>query len=105
MNKLTLDLRELLIVGYTQIVKSQLDRDQKVTVLLASMEDAYSFVDIVKSVPEKIKTLDNVIKAILQQTFECAIFMQEYWGSGFASTWSPLWSDICAEGLILQRKH
>jgi hypothetical protein len=70
---------------YTQIVRNQLDRDQKVIDLLASMENVYSFVDEIQSLRDKNPTLDNVIKLILQQTFECAIFIQEYVGSGFAS--------------------
>jgi hypothetical protein len=67
-------------------VGNQFDRDQKVIDLMASMEDVYSFVDEIQSLREKNKTLDKVIKLILQQTFECAIFIQEYAGRGFAST-------------------
>jgi hypothetical protein len=66
-------------------VKNQLDRDLKVIDLMASMENVYSFVDELQSLRDKNKTLDKVIKLILQQTFECAIFIQEYAGRGFAS--------------------
>lgn len=67
-------------------MKNQLDRDQKIIDLLTSMENVYSFVDEMQSVRDKNTTLDNVIKLILQQTFECAIFIQEYSGMGFASS-------------------
>ena len=69
-----------------QIVKNQLDRDRKIIDLLTSMEKVYSFVDEIQAVRDKNTTLDSVIKLILQQTFECAIFIQEYAGMGFAST-------------------
>lgn len=68
-----------------QIFKNQLDRDQKIVDLMASMADVYSFVDELKTVPDKINILENVIKSILQHTFECAMFIQEYSGQGFAS--------------------
>lgn len=49
------------------------------------MNNAYTFVDDVASLPEKVNSLENVIKAIVQQTFECALFIREYCGRGFAS--------------------
>jgi hypothetical protein len=67
------------------LVKDQLDRDQKVIDLMTSMENVYSFVDEIQSLRDKNNTLDKIIKLILQQTFECAIFIQEYTGRGFAS--------------------
>jgi hypothetical protein len=50
-----------------------------------SMENAYSFVDDCQSFPNKIKSWEKVIKAILRQTLECALFIQEYTQQGFAS--------------------
>jgi len=64
-------------------VKNQLDRDKKVIELTAAMENAYSFVDEIRAIPDKIKTLDNIIKTILLQTFECSVFIQEYAVCGF----------------------
>ena len=64
-------------------MKNQLDRDKKVIELTAAMENAYSFVDEIRAIPDKIKTLDNIIKTILLQTFECSVFIQEYAGCGF----------------------
>ena len=76
-----------------QAVQNQLDRDQKVADLLTSMENVYSFVDELTVFPEKIKSLEDVIKKILQQTFECAMFIQEFAGCGFASmSCCILWS-------------
>jgi len=69
-----------------QVVKNQLERDQRVVDLMAVMEHVYSFVDEIQSIPDKVKSLEKVIKTILQQTFECAIFIQDYSGLGFAST-------------------
>jgi predicted AAA+ superfamily ATPase len=67
-------------------VGNQFDRDQKVIELIGLMKDVYLFIDEIQSLREKNKTLDKVIKLILQQTFESAIFIQEYAGCGFAST-------------------
>lgn len=53
--------------------------------LMASMENVYSFVDDIQTVPDKIERLDDIIRDVLQQTFECAMFIQEYLGCGFAS--------------------
>jgi len=53
-------------------VGNQFDRDQKVIELIGLMEDVHSFVDKIQSLHEKNKTLDKVIKLILQQTFESA---------------------------------
>lgn len=53
---------------------------------MASMARVYSFVDEIKVVPDRVDSLDAVIKSILQHTFECAIFIREYSGQGFAST-------------------
>lgn len=49
------------------------------------MKDTYSFVNTIKTFPEKIPVLEDVVGQILQQTFECAMFIQEYAGCGFAS--------------------
>lgn len=47
------------------------------------MEDVFCFVDAVRSMPEKMQILDNIITDILKQTVECAIFIREYTGNGF----------------------
>jgi len=48
------------------------------------MENVYLFVDTVQEVPDKLVALEHVITGILKQTVECAIFIREYTGHGFA---------------------
>jgi hypothetical protein len=48
-----------------------------------TMEDVYSFVDTIQSLPCKLQLLENIIAKILKQTVECAIFIREYTGHGF----------------------
>lgn len=69
----------------------QLDRDLAIAELLAAMENVYSFVDVLQTFPEKIKILEDTITKILTQTVECAIFIREYSGNGFAGRDQPLY--------------
>lgn len=48
------------------------------------MENVYSFVDVIQSLPSKLELLEDIIVKILKQTVECAIFIREYTGHGFA---------------------
>jgi len=64
----------------------QLERDKKVVDLVTTMESVYAFVDVVRSYPDKLEVLKNIIENILNQTIECVIFIREYAGRGFAST-------------------
>ena len=66
-------------------MRAQLDRDQKLGALVKTMEDVYAFVDTIQSLPNKLQLLEDVIVKILNQTVECAIFIREYTGCGFAS--------------------
>jgi hypothetical protein len=88
-----------------QIAKDQLDRDQSVIDLMDSMERVYSFVDEIQSVPDKINILEKTIELILQQTFECAMFIQEYAGCGFTSASSAANAELSTEASLLQRKR
>lgn len=63
---------------------AQLAIDQSVTDLTKTMQDVYSFVDAIAAVPSKIQLLENIIQQIFIQTVECAIFIREYSGHGFA---------------------
>ncbi|KZP15984.1 hypothetical protein FIBSPDRAFT_794902 [Athelia psychrophila] len=49
------------------------------------MEDLYSFVGDVESLPGKIKQLEHTIVRILEQTTECGIFFREYTDHGFVA--------------------
>ena len=68
---------------YAQVVKNQLETDNKLLDLVKTMIDVWSFVDDVKSLPEKLKRLEEIIDNIQKQTVECAIFIREYTGHGF----------------------
>lgn len=47
------------------------------------MEQTFAFVDVIEVLPEKIALLDDTIKDILKQTFECALYIREYAQHGF----------------------
>jgi hypothetical protein len=48
------------------------------------MDEVYSFVDAIRLVPNKLQLLEDIIAKIMKQTVECAIFIREYTGKGFA---------------------
>jgi hypothetical protein len=48
------------------------------------MDNVCSFVDDVRLIPNKLQRLSDVIGDILKQMVECAIFIREYTGHGFA---------------------
>lgn len=47
------------------------------------MENVYSFVGAIQSLPDKLEILEEVTVKLLKQTVECAIFIREYTGHGF----------------------
>ncbi|EGN94359.1 hypothetical protein SERLA73DRAFT_162987 [Serpula lacrymans var. lacrymans S7.3] len=65
------------------VIRDQKDRDEQLFALISIMEDAYSFVGIVKALPSKVELLRNTIDKILLQTVESTIFIREYTGHGF----------------------
>ena len=48
------------------------------------MDDVCSFVEDIRLIPNKLQRLTDTIADILKQTVECAIFIREYTGHGFA---------------------
>jgi hypothetical protein len=64
------------------------------------MEEIYSFVDIIKSVPSKLQLLENIIAKILKQTVECAIFIREYTGHGFGGKYEAIGTDVLELNLV-----
>ena len=70
-----------------QTIKHQVERDKKVVDLVATMENIFTFVDVLKEYPEKltVQPIGDTIDSILRQTVETALFIQEYSGRGFAS--------------------
>ncbi|KAJ6616366.1 WD40 repeat-like protein [Mycena sp. CBHHK59/15] len=74
-----------------QVVIKQQETDDKLLKLIQTMVEVYSFVEDTESVSQKIKRLEETVLAIVKQTAECAIFIQEYTGTGFSAR--SLWSD------------
>ncbi|KAF7348855.1 WD40 repeat-like protein [Mycena venus] len=76
-----------------ETIKNQQAMDDKTLELVQNMVEVYSFVEDVEALSQKIKRVENVITEITKQTLECAIFLREYTGHGFAgrlmrNTWS-----------------
>ncbi|KAJ7121465.1 WD40 repeat-like protein [Mycena epipterygia] len=71
--------------------KKQQDTDAKLVKLVETMVDVYSFVGDVASLPQKIKSLENKALAIVQQTVEFALFIQEYTAHGFYRAVRNVW--------------
>ncbi|KZP15684.1 hypothetical protein FIBSPDRAFT_977365 [Athelia psychrophila] len=67
-----------------KIIVAQVAVDQSVADLASTMQGTYSFVDALEAVPSKIPLLEDIIQRIFIQTVECAIFIREYSGHGFA---------------------
>jgi hypothetical protein len=49
------------------------------------MANVYSFVEDIDFLAERIKSLEDKVLAIIKQTVECALFIQEYIVNGFCS--------------------
>ena len=50
------------------------------------MKELYSFVDDVDKLKDKIKSLEDVLIRIANQTTECGIFIKRYASHGFIGT-------------------
>jgi len=74
---------------YSQVVRNQLETDNKLVSLVNTMNDVWSFVEDVKSLPDKMRRLEDIIEKIQKQTVECSIFIREYLGHGFAGGLVP----------------
>ncbi|KAJ7209403.1 hypothetical protein C8J57DRAFT_1484281 [Mycena rebaudengoi] len=68
-----------------QAAKKEEDTDHKLCKLVQTMVDLYSFVGDTEFLTEKIKSLEDNVLAIVKQTLECALFIQEYTVNGFCS--------------------
>jgi hypothetical protein len=58
------------------------------------MDNVCSFVDEVRLIPNKLQHLSDVIADILKQMVECAIFIREYTGRGFAGWCQSVHLDV-----------
>ncbi|KAJ7366048.1 WD40-repeat-containing domain protein, partial [Mycena albidolilacea] len=72
-----------ILTAVYEIVKEQRETDDKVLELGQTMVEVYAFVENVDTLSHRIKHLEDVVTAILKQTFECALFIREYTGHGF----------------------
>ncbi|KAJ7618707.1 hypothetical protein FB45DRAFT_840460 [Roridomyces roridus] len=74
-----------ILTSVYQVVKKQQETDGKLTKLAKTMDEVYSFVKDLDFLPQKIKSLEQQASAIVKQTVECALFIQEYTQHGFGS--------------------
>jgi hypothetical protein len=65
-------------------VKQQQSNDEKILELIDTMNMVYLFVGDVDFLVDKIKSVEDKALAIVKQTVECALFIQEYTAHGFA---------------------
>ncbi|KAJ7089464.1 WD40 repeat-like protein [Mycena epipterygia] len=80
-------------------VKQQKETDEKLLDLVKTMDEVYSFVGDIDFLAQKIKSVEDKMLAILKQTVECALFIQEYTAHGFLnravrSTWNHAEKDM-----------
>ncbi|TCD69247.1 POC1 centriolar protein [Steccherinum ochraceum] len=67
-----------------KVVQGQFDRDARIIELLDTISGVYAFVDTIKTMSDLTPVLENNVDSALKQTMECALFIREYCGSGFA---------------------
>ncbi|KAJ7093766.1 WD40-repeat-containing domain protein [Mycena epipterygia] len=99
-----------ILTSVYRAAKKQQETDDKLLKLVETMVDVYSFVEDVEALPEKIKSLEDKALAIVQQTVECALFIQEYTANGFCErAVQNLWNhadkkidELCASFLKLK---
>jgi hypothetical protein len=59
------------------MVKAQQDRDEKISDLIRTMEETYSFVAMADKLQQN-PVLQDIVEQILKQTIECGWFIQTY---------------------------
>jgi len=64
-------------------MSDQVERYNQLLSLVKTTEDVCSFVDAVRSLPNKLQLLENTIDRMLKQMVECAILIRQYTGHGF----------------------
>ncbi|KAJ7660651.1 hypothetical protein DFH06DRAFT_1325917 [Mycena polygramma] len=68
-----------------QAVKAEQETQEKLKKLVDIMVSVYSFTEETDALPQKIKSLEDKVLAIIKQTVECAVFIREYSGHGFTA--------------------
>ncbi|KAJ7653614.1 hypothetical protein DFH06DRAFT_1330332 [Mycena polygramma] len=66
-----------------QAVKAEQETQEKLRKLVDNMVSVYSFAEETDALPQKIKSLEDKVLAIVKQTVECAVLIREYSGHGF----------------------
>lgn len=81
--------------------------DDHIIQLVASMEDAYAYVETIHGMDSLTKPMENWIEVTLRQTMECASFIRQYCGESFVgafcarlcSIWQTLTAVLCRKAL------
>lgn len=68
----------------SKAIEGQIERDSRILDLLVTMHNVYAFVDTLQNMADLTPPLENNIDLALKQTIECALFIREYFGIGFA---------------------
>ncbi|KAJ7898882.1 hypothetical protein B0H14DRAFT_105493 [Mycena olivaceomarginata] len=77
-----------------KVVKHQKDNDTKLCKLVDAVLDTYSLLGDIDSLPGRIESVEDTVLLIVKQTFECALFIQEYIGHGFCNrAIRSIWAD------------
>ena len=61
------------------------ETDAKIVSLVHCMKDTFTFVGDLKTLSEKVRTLQEPIVGLLKQTIECCAFIEQYAKDGFGS--------------------
>ncbi|KAJ7891922.1 hypothetical protein B0H14DRAFT_2335534, partial [Mycena olivaceomarginata] len=65
------------------VIKAQQETDAKLVKLVQTLVEVYDFAKDIKSLSEKMKSLEDIVAEIVREIAKCAIFVREYVGSGF----------------------
>jgi hypothetical protein len=72
-----------------KMAQAQQVRDEKISELVRTMEETYSFVVSAESL-KKSPVLQAIVEQISKQTIECGFFIQEYVRHSFGGEWNGL---------------
>ena len=90
-----------------QVGKAEQDREEKINGLVTTIADVFMFTASVDGV-SKMEQYQHVIDQLWKQTYECALFIQEYKGHGFARkfpNYQFLVISVILTGWFAQAKH
>ncbi|KAH8094835.1 hypothetical protein BXZ70DRAFT_946244 [Cristinia sonorae] len=73
-----------MVSAMIKAVHGQLHRDDQIIKLLAAIDSAYDFAHTIHDMHDLTDVVEKTVDMVLKQTIECAGFIQEYYGTGFA---------------------